>query len=150
MSYEGGPMNRLVGLLVICPDRHDSYLWGYAQTDGTLPWRQEIGASSTIVYLTMSYLEWLLLIKNITEVLYSLLFSLIIFRALMNCLIARASSYSGTSNAQINNEKRCSANNSNGFHIYLSIQPFALRFFGHGTFGWTATRVHEKIVTRQL
>ena len=79
ISYEGGPMNRLVRLLVKCPDRH-------------------------------------------------------------NC----------TSNAQMNNEKRCSANNSNGFYIYLSIQPFALRFFGHGTFGWTATRVHEKIVTRQL
>ena len=37
MSYEGGPTNRLVRLLVICPDRHDSYLRGYAQTDGTLP-----------------------------------------------------------------------------------------------------------------
>ena len=28
------PMNGLVGK---CPDRHDSYLRGYAQTDGTLP-----------------------------------------------------------------------------------------------------------------
>ena len=37
MIYEDGPMNGLVGLLVKCPDRHDSYLRGYAQTDGTLP-----------------------------------------------------------------------------------------------------------------
>ena len=37
ISYEGGPMNRLVRLLVKCPDHHDSYLQGYAQTDGTLP-----------------------------------------------------------------------------------------------------------------
>ena len=70
--------------------------------------------------------------------------------SLKNCLIAQASTYSGASNAQMNNEKRCSANNSNGFHIYFSIPPFALRFFRHGTFGWTATQVHEKIVTRQL
>ena len=78
------------------------------------------------------------------------LFSLAIFRALKNCLIAQASTYSGTSNAQMNNGRRCSANDSSGFQIHLLIQPFASRFFGHGMFGCTATQVHEKIVTRQL
>ena len=67
MIYEGGPMNDLVGLLVKCPDRHDSYLRGYAQTDGTLPWRQEIGAESTIVYLTVSYLEMIAIDKKYNQ-----------------------------------------------------------------------------------
>ena len=88
--------------------------------------------------------------EYITNVLHSLLFSLAIFRALKNCLIAHASIYSGTSNAQINKGRRCSANDISGFHIHLSTQPFANRFFGQGTFGWMATQVQEKIVTRQL
>ena len=88
--------------------------------------------------------------KNITKVLYSPLFSLDIFRALKNCLIAHARTYSGTSSAQTNNGSRCSVNDSSGFNIRLSIQPFATRFFGDGTFGWTAIQVHENIVTRQL
>ena len=85
-----------------------------------------------------------------TKVLNSLLFSLAIFRALKNCLIAQASIYSGTSNAQINNGRRCSANDDSGFNTHLSIQLFASCLLGHGTLGWMATQVHEKIVTRQL
>ena len=88
--------------------------------------------------------------EYITKILYSLLFSLAIFRALKNCLIAHASTYSGTSNAQMNKGRRCSANDISGFHIHLPIQPFATRFFGQGTFGWMETQVQEKIVTRQL
>ena len=73
-----------------------------------------------------------------------------IFRAVKNCLIAQARTYSGASNAQTNNGRRCSANDDSGFHIHLSIQLFAFLFFGHGMFGCTATQVHENIVTRQL
>ena len=87
---------------------------------------------------------------GITQVSNSPLFSLDIFRALKNCLIAQASTYSGTSNAQTNSGRRCSANERSGFHTHLSIQLFASRVFGHGMLGWTAIHVHEKIVIRQL
>ena len=46
--------------------------------------------------------------------------------------------------------RRTTEDDIRGFHKHLSIQPFAIRFFGHGTFRWTAIQVHEKIVTRQL
>ena len=46
--------------------------------------------------------------------------------------------------------RRTTEDDIRGFHKHLSIQPFTIRFFGHGTFGWTAIQVHEKIVTRQL
>ena len=46
-------------------------------------------------------------------------FSLTIFRALKNCLMAQASTYSGTSKAQTNRGRRCSANDRSGFHIHL-------------------------------
>ena len=98
----------------------------------------------------MSYLEQLLPIKFKLNVSNSPLSRLAISRALKNCLIAQASTYSGTSNAQINNGRRCSANDNSWFKMHLSIQLFASRFFGLGMFGWTATQVHEKIVTRQL
>ena len=84
------------------------------------------------------------------EVLNSLLFSLAIWRALKNCLIAQARTYSGTSKAQTNNGRRCSANDRSGFHTHFSIQLFASLVLGHGILGCTATHVHEKIVTRQL
>ena len=75
---------------------------------------------------------------------------LFISRALKNCLMDQASTYSGTSNAQMNSGRRCSANDSSGFPMHLLIQLFASRFFGQGTLGCTATQVQEKIVTRQL
>ena len=77
--------------------------------------------------------------RKITKVSNSPLFELAILRAVKNCLIAHAKMYSGTSRAQMNSGRRCSASDITGF-----------RFFGHGMFGWIATQVHEKMVTRQL
>ena len=64
--------------------------------------------------------------------------------------MAQANTYSGRSNAQMNNGRRRSANDSNGFRIHFSIQPFGARLLGDGTFGWRATQVHDKTVIRQL
>ena len=64
--------------------------------------------------------------------------------------MAQANTYSGTSNANKNNGRRCSANDRNGFRIHFLIQLFVTRFFGDGTFGWRATQVDDKTVIRQL
>ena len=96
----------------------------------------------------MIYLELLLLInKYFTQSSNS---PLAILRATKNCLMDQASTYSGTSNAQMNRGRWCSTNERSGFQIYFSIQPFASHFFGQGTLGCTATQVQENIVARQL